>query len=241
MNILVVNDDGIEAAGIRVLAGWARKLGDVTVVAPRTQQSAKSHSINIQTAFRVESVDWLPGVKAVSVDSTPADCVRVAERYLRGQYDLVLAGINRGYNMGSDIAYSGTCAAISEAAYAGWRAVAFSTWPDSCETAGRHLDRIWAFIEQHNLLDICPLLNVNIPPEGGGILITRQGGTYFRDTYDEQEDRTIKARGFSVYDGSFDPQIDYDAVFNGRISVTPLSVDRTDLEAFRKMLGEVNG
>ena len=235
MNILVVNDDGIAADGIRVLAAWARRLGNVTVVAPKSQQSAKSHSINIQTAFHVESADWLPGVKAVAVDSTPADCVRVAERHLRGQYDLVLSGINRGYNLGADIAYSGTCAAIFEAAYSGWPAIAFSAWPGDCEAAGTHLDRIWSYIRDRRLLEICPILNINIPPEGGDIYITRQGGRYFRDEYDVQEDRTLKARGFSVHDGSFNPEIDVDVVLNGHISLTPLSVDRTDRDAFLKM------
>ena len=235
MKILVVNDDGIEAEGIKCLARWAKKLGDVTVVAPKTQQSAKSHSINIHAAFSVVPQGFLPGVKALSVDSTPADCVRVAERVLKEPYDLVLSGINRGYNMGADIAYSGTCAAIFEAAYCGWPAIAFSTWPDGFEAAGRNLDRVWDYIRTHRLLDICPLLNVNIPPEEGDIYITRQGGPYFKDDYDDQGNNLVKARGFSVHDGSFDPEKDLDVVLYGHISITPLSVVRTDEAAYLKM------
>ena len=237
MKILVVNDDGIEAEGIRVLARWAQSLGDVTVVAPKVQQSAKSHSINIYAAFSVAPANLLPGLKAISVDSTPADCVRVAERVLKEPYDLVLSGINRGYNMGADIAYSGTCAAIFEAAYCGWPAIAFSTWPEDFEAAGANLDRVWAYIQKHRLLEICPLLNVNIPPEGGDIYITRQGGPYFKDDYDDMGDQMVKARGFSVHDGSFDTEKDLDVVLNGHISITPLSVSRTDEAAYRKMRG----
>ena len=237
MKILVVNDDGIDSEGIKLLAGWARKLGEVTVVAPKIQQSAKSHSINIYAPFSVTPSDALPGIRAISVDSTPADCVRIAERILKEPYDLVLSGINRGYNVGADIAYSGTCAAIFEAAFSGWPAIAFSTWPESFEAAGKNLDRVWGFIQNHRLLEICPLLNVNIPPEDGDIYITRQGGPYFKDDYDDLGNQMVKARGFSVHDGSFDKEKDLDVVLNGHISITPLSVRRTDEEAYRKMKG----
>ena len=78
MRILVTNDDGIRAPGIEILAKWAQKLGTVTIVAPKVEQSAKSHSINIHTPFEVVKVQWLEGIDCYSVDSAPADCVRFA-------------------------------------------------------------------------------------------------------------------------------------------------------------------
>ena len=100
MRILVTNDDGIRAPGIEILANWARKIGDVTVVAPKVEQSAKSHSINIHTAFEVKKVSWLDGIDCYSVDSSPSDCIRFAYNGLNMEFDLVLSGINRGFNVG---------------------------------------------------------------------------------------------------------------------------------------------
>ena len=115
MKILIVNDDGIHAPGIMHLAKWATKLGDVTVIAPKREQSGKSHSINIVDSFEIKTVEFLPDVKAYRVDSSPSDCSRFGILGLKQEYDLVLSGINNGYNMGRDIVYSGTVGAIFEA------------------------------------------------------------------------------------------------------------------------------
>ena len=141
MKILITNDDGIFAPGIRALAKWAQTLGEVTVVAPKHEQSAKSHGINIIGEFEVKEVDFMPGVRAFSVDSTPADCIRYALIGLGETFDLVLSGINRGVNVGRDIVYSGTVAAIFEANCLGARAaIAMSTEFTSLERAVPHLD-----------------------------------------------------------------------------------------------------
>ena len=235
MNILVTNDDGIYAEGIKVLAEWAKKLGNVTVVAPRLQQSAKSQSIDIHDPFAVRPAEWMDGVEAYAVDSTPADCIRVAQAYLGREFDLVFSGINRGYNLGWDIVYSATCGAIFEAAYNGWPSIAFSTWPNDTVTAASNLDRIYAYIMKNRLLEFCPLLNVNIPPEAGEILWTRQAGPYYRDLYKDLGDYMIMAEGYSVYKGTFDPSLDLDAVMNGHISISPLTVSRTDENAFKRL------
>ena len=115
MRILITNDDGIQAPCLLPLAQWATKFGEVTVVAPKVEQSAKSHGIEIRNAFEVKKVDFGPGITAYSVDSTPADCVRFAVLGLQVQFDLVLSGINKGLNLGLDIMYSGTVSAILEA------------------------------------------------------------------------------------------------------------------------------
>lgn len=235
MNILVTNDDGIYAEGVKILAEWAKKLGNVTVVAPRLQQSAKSQSIDIHDSFAVRPAEWMDGVEAYAVDSTPADCIRVAQAYLDRKFDLVFSGINRGYNLGWDIVYSATCGAIFEAAYNSWPAIAFSTWPNDTVAAASNLDRIYSYIWKNRLLESCPLLNVNIPPEAGPILWTRQAGPYYRDRYLDLGDHMVKAEGYSVYQGTFDPSLDLDAVMNGHISISPLTVSRTDDNAFRML------
>ena len=235
MKILITNDDGIYAEGIKVLASWAKKLGDVTVVAPRMQQSAGSQSINIHTPFAVRPAEWMEGVTAYAIDSSPADCIRIAEAYLKEPFDLVLSGINRGFNVGWDIVYSATCGAIFEAAYSGWPAIAFSTWPEDTLTAAASLDRIYDYIQKNGLLRRCPLLNINIPPEGKEILWTRQAGPYYRDRYRELGDQMVQAEGYSVYKGSFNPELDLDAVMNGHISISPLTVCRTDLIAYEEI------
>ena len=115
MRILITNDDGINAKGLLPLAQWAQRLGDVTVIAPKVEQSGKSHGIEIHKAFEVKKVDFAPGIEAYSVDSTPADCVRIAILGMKKQFDLVISGINRGLNIGRDTIYSGTVGAIFEA------------------------------------------------------------------------------------------------------------------------------
>ena len=108
MKILIVNDDGIEAPAILQLAKWARKLGEVVVVAPRVEQSGKSQSVLLKEFFSVEERDLAEGIRAYAVDSTPADCVRFGLLGLGEKFDLVFSGINKGINVGDDIVYSGT-------------------------------------------------------------------------------------------------------------------------------------
>ena len=105
MRIMVVNDDGIESDGIRRLAGMAAELGEVWVVAPRHQCSAMSHCITVRGSLHMKEESFpVPGVKAYSVDGTPADCVKVGIKYLLPQKpDIVFSGINCGYNVGADI------------------------------------------------------------------------------------------------------------------------------------------
>ena len=127
MRILLVNDDGIFAKGIYHLAKAAATLGEVWVVAPAAQCSAMSHHITFGRTFVVHQEDILDGIPAFSVDGTPADCVKVAVNHvLPEKPDLVLSGINDGYNTGIDILYSGTVGAAMEALLQGIPAMAFS-------------------------------------------------------------------------------------------------------------------
>ncbi len=232
MRILVTNDDGIMSPGLEILANWARKLGDVTVVAPKVEQSAKSHSINIHTPFEVQKVNWLEGIDCYSVDSAPADCVRFAYNGLNREFDLILSGINKGLNVGEDIAYSGTCAAIFEAAYFKCRALAFSTIPETFDWARKHLDACYDHIVSNAYFDHNLIYNVNIPDTCRDILLTRQGNAYFKDVFKQTENGHYIACGYSIYKGTKNLDEDLDAVMNGYISITPITVNRTAMGAY---------
>lgn len=235
MKILVTNDDGINAEGIKILATWARKLGEVTVSAPKVQQSAKSHAINIHDHIAIHKVPYLDGVTAYEVDSTPVDSVRFATLGLQTHYDLILSGVNRGFNMGEDILYSGTCGNIYEAALRGCKGIAFSTDPRSFTEAEKHLDALYDYFVQHKLFDYNGIYNVNIPLDAKGIRWTRQGGAYFTDEFIKIGEDLYDQQGYSVYQYGTDFTLDTDAVMNGYISITPLSAKRDDSAVFEML------
>ena len=152
MRYLITNDDGINATGLKILAKIAKNFGDVICVAPLTEQSAKSHGLNIRTTYSVEQVaDIIPGVKSYAVDSTPADCVRVAHYYLNIDYDIVLSGINNGYNLGEDIMYSGTLGAAEEGVLLGKKGIAFSAARNKFEGLEEALCNIFQYINNEKL------------------------------------------------------------------------------------------
>jgi 5'-nucleotidase len=236
MRILITNDDGVDTLGIRLLASWAKKLGEVVVVAPKVEQSAKSHAIEIINPIEIKKVPFEGGIEAYSMASTPADCVRFGVLGLKKQFDLVLSGINRGVNVGADIVYSGTIAATFEAARLGIPAIAFSTFPNEQEEAAKLFDEAYGYIVNNKLLEENPLYNVNIPAKAKGIRMTYQGSPYFSDEF-------VKADGEDMYVQSGGPipdvqpnDLDRDtvAIHNGFISITPLLVTRTNMEVFRK-------
>lgn len=237
MTILITNDDGIHAPGIAHLVAWASRLGDVIVAAPRVEQSAKSHAIQIHNDFRVEQVSYPGAVKAYSVDSTPADCVRFAVLGMGEKVDLVLSGINRGLNVGTDILYSGTVAAIFEAGILGIPGVAVSTEPESFDSAVDALDRVYAFFLRNELLSKCLIYNVNIPLNPGRIRVTRQGGPYYSDRFLPMGDGWYHPDGYSVYEPS-DPTFDTDTVLTHKqISVMPLQVSRAHDRLWQQLQG----
>ncbi len=163
--ILITNDDGIEASGIIRLAQAALKYGEVWIAAPVHQQSGVSHSMNYQTPFEVREVDFPVNVaKAYSIDGSPADCVRVGVIALMPEKpDIVFSGINRGYNAGTDIMYSGTVGAAFEAVFQGVPAIAFSEGTDGAEEITNiYLDEIMG-IALGIKTERDAILNVNFP------------------------------------------------------------------------------
>ena len=233
MKILVVNDDSIHAPGIAVLAKAAMELGEVTVVAPAHQCSAMSHRISIHDAMKVEKVEDFPvPVKAAyKVDGTPADCVKVALHYiLEEKPDYVFSGINDGYNVGYDIAYSGTLGAAFEAVMNGIPAVAFSnTMRGSLEVAQAYLVTVIRELMGAGQ-GRGEVWNVNFPAvvsgEPKGILRDRKIAPipFYSENYvqTKHEDGSVslKAMGDPMAEGDPVPAgTDAEAVLNGYISI----------------------
>lgn len=237
MRIAITNDDGIQGEGLRRLVQWASKLGEVTVFAPKVEQSAKSHAIEIHKPFEAKPAEVLGAARAWAVDSTPADCIRFAILGLHEQFDLVISGVNRGLNIGQDIMYSGTVSAVFEAGALGTRGLALSTDPESFDDAIAHLDAVWAYLTDNDLFSRCPLWNVNIPVgTTGEFRITRQGGPYYSDDFGPLDNNMYTPLGKPVWVNRNDEHLDTDAVLHYRhISVTPLTIDRTARDVFESL------
>jgi 5'-nucleotidase len=236
MRILISNDDGVNTLGIRLLAEWAKKLGEVVVVAPKIEQSAKSHAIEIVHPIEIKEVDFIDGVRAYSVDSTPADCVRFGLLGLGEKFDLVLSGINKGINVGDDIVYSGTVGAAEEAAKLGVKSIAFSSEPNDQAIAATYLDQVYDYIVKNKLLEINDMYNINIPAKVKDIRITYQGTAYYSDRFRKLDGDMYIQEGEPIPDVmSNDSNRDTVAFFEGYISITPLQVSRTNMEIYRRL------
>ena len=237
MRILITNDDGIYASELIPLVKWAQKLGEVMVVAPKEEQSGKSHGIEIHKSFEAKKIDLLPGVTAWAVDSTPADCVRLAVLGFHEKFDLLISGINRGLNIGCDIMYSGTVGAVFEAQALGVpQAIAVSTAPKSYEGVVQHMDRVWDYLQENRLFDHHSYYNINIAPQAGEFRITRQGGPYFSDDFRADPNHMFHPMGKDVFKDTGSLELDTDAVLrDGCISIMPLTICRTDMPVYEKL------
>ena len=235
MNILITNDDGIDDIGLRLLADFAKTLGNVTVIAPKVEQSGMSHAIDFTRPIEVKKVDFSDGITAYTMDSTPADCVRFSALGLGKSFDLVLSGINRGINVGDDIVYSGTVGAVFEAARLGMHSIAFSAFPDSQREAAEHLDHVYRYIVEHDLFAENPVFNVNIPKNPREIRMTYQGSPYYADTFVRKTDDLYVLEGHIIPDVCpNDERRDTVAVLRDYISVTPLLTTRTNMDMLKR-------
>lgn len=235
MRILITNDDGANAAQLVPLIQWCQGLGEVTTVVPKFEQSGKSHCIELHQSFEVLQVELAPGVPAYTVDSSPADCVRYAVLGLNLPFDLVISGVNRGYNLGTDIMYSGTVGACFEAANLNLPAIALSTNPGNYDHATDNLTEVFDFIREHKLMELHSLYNVNIPPQPKGIRVTRQGGPFYSDEFVPEENNMFRPKGIKIYEYRDDMTIDADAVTAGYISIMPLTTNRAEMTVYNKI------
>jgi 5'-nucleotidase len=243
MDILVTNDDGVHAPGLRALADAVRPLGAVTIIAPDREQSATSHSLTLHRPLRINHVE--EGV--LSVDGTPTDCVLLGVHgFLKTKPGLVVSGINHGPNMGEDVSYSGTVSAATEGTFLGIPSIAVSlaTWtPQDFEPAKaivRHLIR--TLFARGIPSRLC--LNVNIPavPRGEirGLRVTRLGRRVYHDVIVEKRDPRGKLYywiGGEDVTWENDETSDWHAVQSGYVSLTPLSLELTDYRSMVELEG----
>lgn len=246
MRLLLVNDDGIHAEGIRILAEELEKDHEVIIVAPEEQKSAQSQAITISKPIIVKEVE-LEGLKskAYSVSGTPADCVRVAlDKLVEEPIDIVLSGINMGLNVGMDVLYSGTVSAAIEANMYRIPSMALSAeWVDGnidyriAAKYGRYiLKRTKDDFIKNNII-----LSINTPylkeKDIKGIKVCKIGGViydcYFMEEYNGSEERVLKLQGRK--DEEFKEGTDRYYLSKGYITVTPLHYDLTNFKLLEKV------
>ncbi|MCG3179390.1 MAG: 5'-nucleotidase SurE [Phycisphaerae bacterium] len=250
MKILLCNDDGILAPGLIALYRVLTRFGQVSVVAPETQQSAAGHSITLHTPLRVSHVRVADLFDGHSVDGRPADCVKLACRALLTELpDLVVSGINAGANVGVNVIYSGTVAAAVEGAFFKLPSIAFSQqmgdavdFDASADCCGRVLDRLIALEALRPGL----LLNVNVPrptatrPRPLGLRVVGQSTAVMRDSYTTQigpDGRTYYWISNPEAPDLTGEDSDATALDAGYVTVTPLHFDLTNREALPDVAG----
>lgn len=243
MKILISNDDGVHAPGLKCLADALSKLADITVVAPDRNRSGVSNSLTLEHPLRV--VTAVNGY--YSVNGTPTDCVHIAiTGLLKELPDMVVSGINEGSNLSDDVLYSGTVAAATEGRFLGLPAIAISLAGPRCvhyETAAQVAKIL---VERVSLqpLTANSLLNVNVPDlpfaELKGIQVTRLGTRHIAEPTIKSQD----PRGRKIYwigqpgaEQDAGPGTDFYAVNAGYVSVTPLQFDLTHY----KIMDELSG
>lgn len=232
--ILVCNDDGIHGPGLPALIAAMRRIGTVTVSVPDHERSADSHSLTLHKPIRVRK--QAEGVYALN--GSPADCSRFGIlEILKGKVDLVVSGINRGYNLGEDVIYSGTVAAAMEATLLKIDAIAFSMDPDGekdWRNAGAYATRLARQVLKKGLpKGVC--LNVNFPAKNGKPYKAGVPAKLGRRIYGTDVTRRSDPRGMEYYwlagrhvTGVDEPGTDVGIVSKGLVSVSPLKIDSTD-------------
>jgi 5'-nucleotidase len=250
MRVLVSNDDGVDAPGIRTLADGLRAAGHaVTVVAPDRDRSGASNSLTLDMPIRCKPV----GEGVYSVAGTPTDCVHLAlAGMLDTPVDIVVSGINNAPNLGDDVIYSGTVAAAMEGRFLGLPAIAVSLV--TRDHRGEHFPtaaRVAVELMARLLADPLPadtILNVNVPDLPwealGGFEVTRLGHRHRAEPCVAQTDprgRPVWWIGPAGPEQDAGPGTDFDAVRRGFVSITPIHVDLTRYQALEKVGGWVAG
>jgi 5'-nucleotidase len=242
--ILICNDDGIEAEGIKALTKEIRKFANVVVAAPHTQQSAVGHSITMANPIRMKEVMMFKDFYGYAIEGTPADSVKLAvHTLLKGKkIDLLISGINQGANTAINIIYSGTVSAATEGTILGIPSIAMSltsyTYKDF-SIASKFATKIAKAVLK-NGLPKGTLLNVNVPAvkKVKGAVVTKQGKSSWDDTYEIRLDPgNRKYYWLTGRMHKIDKAIEYDvkAIDENYISVTPIHYDLTDYNMFDKV------
>ena len=243
MNILIANDDGIQAEGIRALAQALAEKGNVYVVAPDTQRSASSHALSIHGVMRAEEVPDFPGAKhAWKLSGTPADCVKLGLEILRRkgiETDIVYAGINHGANLGTDTMYAGTVSAAAEGMFAGYPAVAVSVcshfpkhFESACSLAVKAFDHAMETAGKGYLISIN---TPNLPQEEiKGVRTARLGQMTYDEWFEEEAEMCFRYVGEPVKRTDHDEDIDVRLIEEGWATISTIKYDLNDYDALKQ-------
>lgn len=237
--ILITNDDGITAPGIRALVEAVKDLGQVIVVAPDSPQSGMGHAITIGSPLRLHKVNVFEGVESWQCSGTPADCVKLAkDQILHDTADICLSGINHGANNSINVIYSGTMSAAMEAAIEGIPSIGFSLCDFAFDADFSTAQAVARDLVKRMLDKPMPehtLLNVNVPKVAAtdfkGMKICRQAHAKWTEDFDKRVDPRGKDYYWMV--GKFvnmdkDPGTDEEALKDGYASIVPIKIDFTD-------------
>lgn len=241
MKVLITNDDGINSEWMHALALEIQKKHDVYIVAPKTEMSAKSHSVTLRTSMELEKIR-IDGIKndCYSLTGTPADCVRIAAEIIYDDIDLVFAGINKGYNSGMDILYSGTIGAASEANVYDIPSVAVSAeFGDKTDYKMAAEEAVKIYEKYKDLIaDKRTVLSINVPgikkSEIKGEKICKLG-TLVSDTFELKEEngkkniKTVARKPYKIIENS-----DHYYLKQGYITITPLRFEFTNEDLIQK-------
>ncbi len=245
MKVLITNDDGINARGILALAKEISKKHEVTVVAPREQKSASSHSISIHNPIRIREEKLDESFKSYSLVGTPADCTQAGLSLLCKDIDLVISGINRGLNCGTDVLYSGTVSAAVEGAIYNVPSIAISMevdwerYDEDYTKAAKWISKV-VDIAEKNYLRNDVVLNVNVPnlneEEIKGIKVCKLGKSTYNNSYvllEEDDDMVYEIKGTRNHICEDDSDLYF--LSEGYVTITPLHFDFTNF----KIMNEV--
>ena len=246
MKILVCNDDGVFAPGLRALVHVLSEIAEVFVVAPDRNRSGASNSLTLTRPVRMKTLEN----NFISVEGTPTDCVHLAlTGILEKQPDLVVSGVNEGANLGDDILYSGTVAAAMEGRYLGLSAIAGSLVGENFinYTVAAQVAKNLVLKLKEEPLPLQTILNVNVPDlkasELKGFEITRLGTRHSAEPTIKSKD----PRGRPIYwvgppgpEEDAGPGTDFCAVRHGYVSITPLQIDLTNYKVFGQLSGWLN-
>ena len=248
--ILVSNDDGYNAKGIKSLVEWASRYGYVYCVAPAEHQSGKSSAITIDTPLRATTVEKTDRYTIIKVNGTPTDCAKLAlNSLLPRRPDLLLSGINHGYNAGNSVIYSGTMGVVFEGCLQGIDSIGFSYGDYRPKIDFTPCDAVMRSTIEYVLEHGLPAgvgLNVNIPvPDDGGvkgIKITRASSGRWAEEYDERVDPYGKKyywlTGYLVNDDADNAETDMYWLERGYASITPCSPDQSNLQVMESLRKE---
>ncbi len=252
MKILISNDDGIVANGIKVLSETLAEEHEVYVVAPDRERSAAGHSLTLHTPLRVEELEAKNGIKRCWVTTgTPGDCVKIGLSAIlekNEKPDLVISGINHGPNLGADILYSGTVSCAMEGAMLGYPSIAVSLASmradiEDFKFAAKFIASLLPKLKEFDFPKKT-ILNVNVPaldPEDiSGVAITELGKKMFTDNYEKRVDPRGKIYYWMAGELTNEPEdaiTDIAAVRNNKISISPVTYEMTRKDSMKELNG----